>query len=324
MLAEASLLVALTVQRGTGAEACLGDARLKRNVEKRLGRRVFADPSAAQLRFEVTYARRGTAIEARVDVSSSDGTPRGSRTLVAEGHCSRLDDALSLSVALLADQPPEPEPPPTPVAPTETAPSPAGAPPAPPPSRSLPTPIQVPDDVLAPREPWHVAVGAAVQGAWGALPGVAEGGSAYVSLLPPHVVPISLSGEAFASQSAMRDGRSGARFRLLRVGLSLCPPLLARAERELALCFGQKVGWLRVDGFGFDHDLSERRLTYALHAAVEARQRLFSPVSLRGSVGAEVPLVRDRFVSSGREATELFRPAAAAFTARIGLEATLW
>jgi hypothetical protein len=324
MLAEAALLVALTVQHGVGAEACLGEPRLKRNVEKRLRRRVFAEPAEAQLRFTVSYEQRGDRIEARVDVSSSDGTPRGSRSLVTEGHCSKLDDSLSLSVALLADQPPDPEPALEPLPTPAPEAAPPSSPPPPPRPRAAPTPLFIPADVSAPREPWHVAVGAAFQGTWGVLPGVTPGVSVLVTVLPPHVMPLTVAGEMFTTRTAERDSSSGARFRLLRIALSLCPRLLQGPGRDLALCFGQKVGWLRVDGFGFDRDLSERRLSYALHLGVEARQQLFSRVSLRGSLGAEAPMVRDRFVSSGRDAAELFRPSVLGFAAQLGLEASLW
>lgn len=322
MLAEASLLVALTVQHGPGAEACLAEPRLKRSVERRLRRRVFADPASAQLRFVVTYTVRGSETEARVEVSSIDGTPRGARTLVTSSHCSALDDSLALSVSLLADEPPDPEP-------AGPSPSAAGSgavtalPPPAPRAPTVPTVITIPADVAAPREPWHVQAGAALQGAVGVVPGFVPGVALHVRVVPRDFVPTTLSGEAFASGTAERDSAAGARFRLLRVGLSWCPPVW-RPGPELSVCFGQKVGWLRVDGFGFDHVARERRLTYALHLGVELRQRLFSVLSLRGAASAEVPLVRDRFVSTGRDATELFRPAPVALSAQLGLEATLW
>ncbi|MDF3070376.1 MAG: hypothetical protein K0R38_5977, partial [Polyangiaceae bacterium] len=326
MLAEASLLVALTVQHGRGAEACLPQPKLQQNVEKRLRRRVFTEPTRAQLRFSVTYEARGKETQARIDVSDADGTLRGTRTLVTSGHCSSLDDSLALSVALLVDEPPESEPAP------ELAPDPApatssGAPqpqPQPQPQRPTPRAITIPAEVAAPREPWHVAVGASFQGAWGLVPGVVPGFSLYARILPRQVVPIMLSGEAFARSTAERDEGSGARFRLLRVGLSLCPWLWRDPERSVSWCFGQKIGWLRADGFGFDHDLSERRLNYALEVGAEARQRLFSIVSLRAAFAAEVPVLRDRFVSSGRNSAELFRASPVAFAAQIGLEAALW
>lgn len=162
MLAEASLLVALTVVHGPGAEACLAEPRLKRNVEKRLRRRVFVEPAQAQLRFAVTFLARGAETEARVEVTSIDGATRGARTLVTSSHCSSLDDSLSLSVALLVDQPPEPEPLPSP-SDSAGASAPVTAPVPPPPRRS-PTPITIPADVAAPREPGHLVVGGALQG----------------------------------------------------------------------------------------------------------------------------------------------------------------
>ncbi len=321
MLAEATLLVALTVVHGVGAEACLAEPRLKKNVEKRLRRRVFVDPARAQLRLTVTYVARGAETEARIEMSRVDGAASGTRTLATSSHCSALDDSLSLSVALLVDQPPEPEPVEEPVvgsaAPALDAPAPPVAP------RPMPAVITIPADVAAPREPWHVAVGAALQGSVGVLPGVAPALTLSIGVWPRQLVPVFLSGEGFTSRRIFRDETSGARFRLLRVGLSLCPRLTESADRSLALCFGQKVGWLRVDGFGFDHDLAERRLTFALHVGAEGRHRLFSTVSVRGAVGAEVPLVRDRFVSSGHDAADLFRASPVGLVAQVGVEALI-
>jgi hypothetical protein len=336
MLADASLLVALSVQHGLGAESCMSEQQLKKGVERRLRRQVFVDPPRADLRFVVTFETHGNETEARISVTSLDGTPRGTRSLVTTKHCSALDDSLALSVALLVDQPPEPEPelePPVPPAPAPeapaaraaTSPAPAAAPAPPPPASAKPTTrITIPEDVAAPREPWHATLGAAAQGAWGVVPGIGPGFSLYSSIVPPHFVPTTLAGELFLSRDAARDERSGARFRLLRVSLSLCPPLWEQEGRAVALCVGQKVGWLRVEGYGFDHDLAERRLTYALSVGGEAKQRLFAPVSIRGYLGAEVPVVRDQFASSGRNASQLFQATPIGVTAQLGLEAALW
>jgi hypothetical protein len=323
MLAEATLLVALTVEYGPGAEACLREPKLKHNVERRLRRRVFADLAESQLRFVVTYTHQEGETEARIDVSSADGTPRGTRTLATSSHCSALDDSLALSVALLADQPPEPELP-EPTSPPSLAAPPSTPPPAPVPRRPAPTPISIPEEVAAPREPWHLSLGVGALGAWGLLPGVAPALSAQVRVGARHFAPITLTAELFAQRDAERNEASGARFRLTRVGLSVCPPLVASAGRVLSVCVGQKIGWLRVDGFGFDRDSNERRLLYALHLGAEVRQALFSVFSLRGALGAEVPLVRDRFVSLGRDSADLFRPSIVALTAQIGVEASLW
>lgn len=330
MLAEAALLVALSVQYGEGVKACLSPKQLSRGVEKRLRRKVFVEPERAQLRFVVSFERHGAETEVRIDVSDMNGQKRGSRSLVTSGHCSALDDSLALSVALLVDQPPEPEPeaPPSPgvTAPADTAPraTVSAAPPPAPRVRTPPTPITIPPEVEAPREPWHVELGAAGSAILGALPGIEPGFALYSKLVPHRVAPILLQGEVFARATAERDATSGARFRLFRVGLALCPALSEVSAGAFSLCFGQKVGWLEVEGYGFDHASRERRLTFALTLGGEGRLRLGGPVSLRGYLGLEVPVVRDQFASSGRNAVQLFQASPVAVASEIGLEVELW
>jgi hypothetical protein len=315
MLAEAALLAVLSVEHGPGAQACLSQPDLERSVERRLKRRVFVPEAQAQLRLRVRFAQQASEVEARIELSSHDGTPRGTRSLVTTGHCSKLDDSLALSVALLVDQPPEPEP--------EPAPSPDAADaaaPAPPATRV----IEIPGDVSAPREPWHVAAGASAKGIWGALPGIGPAVVLAIRLVPPYAPSILLQAEAYAPVNAERDADSGARFRLLRAGLSVCPELVGESRVDLGLCFGQQLGWLNAEGYGFDRDAKQQRLSYALRLGGEATVLLFSPVSVRAYLGAEVPLVRDHFTSGGSNARQLFRPAPVGFEGEIGLEARLW
>ncbi len=323
MLAEA-LLVTLSVQYGASTRDCLGEAELRGEVEKRLKRRVFVEPRRAALKVDVAFARRGAQIEARITLASADGTPRGARALATEGHCSRLDDSLALSVALLVDQPPEPEPSPGPPA-SASAPAAPESPPAA--SPALPatlTTIAIPREVDAPREPWHVQVGAALVTAFRILPQLEPAGSLRVSVLPSHFAAVTLSGEAFRSATAERDASSGARFRLLRVGLSLCEALAAGASVQGGVCVGQKLSWIDVQGFGFDHDGHHEVLGFALTAGGEGRVRLAAPVWLRGYVGVEAPLVRDTFYAGGASKTRLFRASPAALAAEIGVEVELW
>jgi hypothetical protein len=321
MLAEAALLVALTVEHGSGTSACLEAAKLERAVERRLKRRVFVAAAQAQLTMRVVFSRRVDDTEARIELSSADGTPRGTRTLVTANHCSALDDSLALSVALLVDEPPDPEPAPSP----EPAAAPAPAPSAKVASSKKPERIiNIPEDVVAPREPWQVRFGVSAAGAWGQLPGIRPVLALHLTLVPRGFWPVVLSGDAFWPKSAERDDSSGARFELFRVGLSVCPALFDQPARSLALCVGQRIGWLSAQGYGFDHDQRERRLGYALSLGGEGRQRLLGPVSVRGYLGAEVPLVRDRFTSGGRNAVELFQASPLGLIGEIGLEAALW
>ena len=311
MLAEGALLVALTVEHGNGTSACLEAAQLERAVERRLKRKVFVSAPKADLALRVVFAQRANETEARIELSSADGTPRGSRTLSTAGHCSALDDSLALSVALLVDEPPDPEP----------APAPQAASPA---AKTANRMIAIPEDVAAPREPWHARFGASAKAAWGPLPGVRPAVALHVTIALRKFWPIQLQGEGFWPTTAERDASSGARFHLFRAGLAVCPALLQRAERAVGICVGQRLSWLTVEGYGFDHDVEERRLGYALSVGGEARQQLFAPISVRGYLGAEVPLVRDRFASGGRNAADLFEPSPVDLVGEIGLEAALW
>lgn len=319
MLAEASLLVALSVQRGPGTDDCLAQSRLERGVERRLRRKVFVDEARAALRFVVTFERRGSEVEAHIAIASPDGKSRGSRTLVTSNHCSSLDDSLALSLALLVDEPPDPESEPSAEAEPQPKPLASPAPAAPPRA-----PIEIPPEVAAPREPWHVTVGAGVAGSWGLLPGIAPALSAWLGVVPRRLVPITLRGEWFFARRAERDSGSGAEFRLLRAELRVCPTVAESDARELGVCVGQRLGWLRVAGYGFDHDLREGRLTFALGFGAAVRQQLFGPVSLRAYVGAEVPVVRDRFTSAGENEALLFRAAPVALGGELGVEARVW
>jgi hypothetical protein len=112
--------------------------------------------------------------------------------------------------------------------------------------------------------------------------------------------------------------------RLLRARVALCPSLHESSIQAVNLCVGQKLGWLRVEGYGFDHAAREQRLTYALSVGAESTLRLVGPLAARGYLGAEVPVVRDRFASGGRAATELFRASPVALAAEIGVEAAVW
>jgi hypothetical protein len=227
-------------------------------------------------------------------------------------------------VALLVDQPPDPEPPPA--SPHDVTPPPGPSVKTAPPqiAKAKPTRITIPDEVAAPREPLHLTLGVTGEAAAGVLPGIQPALSAYLKFLPPQFYPITLQGEAFRAARAERNAESGARFRLFRVGLSVCPPVSRGRAHAIQVCVGQRLGWLQVVGYGFDHDRTERRLTYALNLGADAQIKVAGPVSIRGYLGGEVPVVRDRFASSGRQASDLFRPSPIAALAEIGLEAALW
>jgi hypothetical protein len=326
MLTEAALLVSLSVKNGPETDDCATRAQLSHAVERRLRRRVFVSAEQAQLRVDIAFSKRGAETEATIRLSDLDGRSRGTRSLSTEKHCSALDDSLALSVALLVDEPPEPEPEPEPApsaVPAADA-APAPAPPPPPPPARPTTAISIPADVVAPREPWHLAVGVAATAAWGLLPELRPGLALQAQLTPRGFVPILLQGEGFLSSSAERDASSGATFRLLRAGLALCPRLVEGQRSNLGLCIGEKLGWMKVEGYGFDQNVADGRLTFALSLGAEGRLQLWKALWLRGYLGGEIPIVRDRFTSGGHHPVELFQPSPVALSGEIGIEAALW
>src|SRR5258706_8149963 len=192
-----SVSATLEVQSDEGTGECAEGAALAVSVERRLKRRVFV-PRDGELRVKVSFARAGATFRALVELRSSDGALRGNRELTTSAaHCSALDDSLALVVALLVDDPPEPQPEAATASagaetgsPSANAANAANAPPpaAPPPSR--PHTLDIPPDVLAPREPWHLQseLGAAFD--WGILPGTAIAGLLGLRLLPRGFVPL--------------------------------------------------------------------------------------------------------------------------------------
>jgi hypothetical protein len=104
------------------------------------------------------------------------------------------------------------------------------------------------------------------------------------------------------------DG-AGARYRLLALGLHVCPVAARGATLRADFCVGQRVGRLEGDGFGFDRNLDRSRLIYTLGVRGRGWLRVAGPVGLLLGVGAEAPLTRDRFhyVAADGSEPELFR-----------------
>src|SRR3954447_18622305 len=104
---DANPRVALGLTRGEGTETCLRAAAIERAVERRLRRHVFARDESPDLRIDVALAREADgAWSARLVLRGRRGAELGARELDTHAaHCSALDDALVLVVALLVDSP---------------------------------------------------------------------------------------------------------------------------------------------------------------------------------------------------------------------------
>lgn len=301
-LAEPFPTAQLELSRSAAASSCLDAVALTRSVEKRLRRRVFARDGALVLR--VALDRRGADWVAELSLGDAVG-PLGERSLsTGASHCSALDDSLALVVALLVDTPPQ-----RPVqaadqrAPAERAVEAAAGKPAensaePSPLPRASTPLVLPADTWAPREPWHFAVRAGGSLQLGALPGLAYGAGLGVSARVPHGPWLRLNGDFLApKESHTGDGSRGVRLASQRMGLLVCGRAAHWGSIDWEICAGQRVGRITAQGLGFDQSLSVNRLYWAAVAGAELAfpltRYLYVPVGLF----LEIPVTRDSFVA---------------------------
>jgi hypothetical protein len=306
----------LELVRPVEARSCLSAAALERSVEQRLRRAVFQAATPA-LVVHVVFERRGAQWFVRIELRDAEG-PLGARELSTEAaHCSALDDSLALVVALLVDTPPERE--------SVSSPTPA-APALPKASGQVrrPAEIRVPRETFAPREAARFGVRLSALAALGLLPGLALGAELAFQVQFPQVPPIVLLFEAFTPRRETLGGRdAGAELGSERLGLEVCPALVAWPTARIETCLGQRVGRMRAEGFGFDRNLTTDRLHYAVSAGLNSVLALSAWLELSAGMRAEVPLTRDDFAvrPGGSEAEVLFRPAPLSAILRIGLAA---
>lgn len=316
--ARAAPNVALEVERGPGASGCIDAQRLRASVERRLKRRVFDAARPPELWVHVRF-EGGERYTTRVVLSDREG-PLGHRELTTEArHCSALDDSLALVVALLVDTPPaRPSPAPT-QPPAETAP-PRAEP------RAEPTPIELPPETAAPRAPLRFEAHAAALLGVGLLPGVALGGELGLGLKLANGPWLRAVGELYAEREAhLSGGASGVRLRAVRWGLELCPFSIPLGPLEAQPCLGQRVGWLRASGFGFDQNAETTRLFYSLTLGAQGVLPLGGPCGLVLGAHGEFPFARDEFTAraDGVRSQALFQVAPVTAVAKLGLRVEL-
>jgi hypothetical protein len=288
---------ALSVDRAPGAEGCISREQLERAVEQRLQRPVFATLERADIVVQAHIERRATGYHTTLRMTTRDGHELGSRELdTRAAHCSALDDSLALVVALMVDIPRD-----------EVR------------KRGDATPIEVPRRTYAPRRPWRMEATASGVIALGLLPGFGIGARLTAAVEPPAFWLTRLSVSGFIPAESTAEG-AGGRFSVLMLGLYTCPVFLDDRPIGGKACFGQELGQYEVEGFGFADNGSATRAYYAPALQGELDFALYGGWFFRVGAGAEIPLVRDRFV--GRRAddkTEIFRPWAVVLTGEAGL-----
>jgi hypothetical protein len=316
----------LDVRREAGAEGCVDARRLTKSVEVRLRRRVFV-AADGDLTLQVVLSRQGEAWRALITLADAAGALGRREITTLAAHCSALDDSLGLVVALLVDTPPQrpraeqaerAEVPPAHEAAASPSPSPTE-------SSQQATSLSLPEDTLAPREPWQFALRASGLGVLGAAPGVAAGMSAGIAAKPPRGPWLRLLGEVVLPKSRTTAAGAGAELAAQRLGLDVCAPVWGARAIRLDGCVGQRLGRLSVQGLGFDYNLKTTRAYFGLDAGLDATVPLARYLSLLAGVRLELPLTRDTFTgraeSSGN--VEIFRAAPLFALANLGVEGEL-
>jgi hypothetical protein len=305
----------IEVERDAETQACAEAAQVARAVEERLGRPVFGVRSQVELHVRVRFEHEPPrSYRALLFLSDREGREVGQREISAKArHCSALDASLALVIALLVDTPPTPIPGPLPATPSAGPRPPSEAP------RNRPTPIALPADTYAPREPWWFALTLSGVTAFGLLPGPAFGAALGFGARPPRFRQIWLSAELLPERR-LGSGPS-AELSLARFGLMLCPLELGRSALQGTACVGQRVGLVSAAGAGFDENQSTRQLAYDLALDLSGTQQLVHPLFLKLAASAELPLARPAYVSRSADGArrEWFQASPVALSARLGV-----
>jgi hypothetical protein len=138
----------LVYVRGTGADACPGEAELRKAVATRIGYDPFFPTAQKTVIAQVTRTAGG--YRGKVQIVGDDGRVRGERDLASKGDdCAELVSTMALAVSIALDDldeaahasPPPPAPAtvePAPPPPPDVVESPPAAPPPPPPRATAP------------------------------------------------------------------------------------------------------------------------------------------------------------------------------------------
>jgi hypothetical protein len=229
-------VVALSYERGAGAETCPDQAELEATVASQLGYAPF-DPHAAR-HVSVRLTRRGSALVA--EIVSTNGAASKRRELSSTTRdCAELSRAVALAMSVAIDPLVLTRDPTSPSASasTSSAPLASGAPPAsasapPPPPAPTEPPKAPPPPAPADTSPaWHLGAALYPYVAFGALPGTTFGGA--ISVRARHQflrAELAVDGDLPVTTSFLG---ASARTSYAGAGLSLCV-----ADRLFACAMG--------------------------------------------------------------------------------------
>jgi hypothetical protein len=310
----------LELAREVGTETCIDATILEREVERRLGRKLFRDD-----RFDakVTIVISGKAGQWRalVELATPQNEIVGKRELVSAGtRCTELDDPLALVLAIMLDVSKQelvplsqPEPADTPQTEGPKQPSaPQGAEPT-------YTPISLPREP-ARSAPWGYAVGLGGGFSLGRQPGPSPGFQGWMEIEPPRFWAFGLSGSLHPSTSAEVDA-AAVDFTSRRIGFFVCPFMFGTGGFRGGACVEYGVGSITASAHGFHLNREETRALPEIGARFLSFFTLTGPLRLVGSLSGFACLERDRFVyrAGSGETLVVFQPGPGALAAEIGL-----
>lgn len=311
------LNASLEVERDAETQTCTETVQLGRAVEERLGRDVFGARAQSELHVRVRFERKRPGLfHAALWLSDRGGREVGRREISAKArHCSALDASLALVIALLVDTPPLPAPSPPPAS-SGTAPPPSSAAPEVP--RERPTPLTLPADTYAPREPWWFAVTLSGVTAFGLIPSPAFGAAVALGVRAPHLPRFWISAETLPERRL--GSAPSATLSLTRFGLMLCPWEAGMVALRGEACLGQRVGFVRAAGEGFDVNQSTLQLSYDLAFELGGTWHFTRPLFLKIAAAGEVPLARPAYISRSADGArrQWFQASPVAASARLG------
>lgn len=289
-------------RRSATAAECLDGATLVTGVEAALGRKVFVEPSRADIIINVSLDHPAPERwSAAIDLEDPGGKKLGHRELsIRASQCSAIDESLALVVSLMVDVSRESIHSATLVDAVEAK----GTR-----DESLPP---NPREAV-PRAHWHQMLYLLGSARIGQLPGFGRGLTLGGELGAPHGWSVSVSATVWApAQTSIQD--VGAKYRLATTDMNLCA--VTRTESQVVWfgCFGQQIGWLDSRAFGFDVNRKQSALQYDLTLRIRMVWWATSAVGLHLGLGAAFPLAQDEFYGARADGSTirlLSRPIAA-------------
>jgi len=311
--ADSSQGISFDLARGPGAELCPDHDSLAAQVEQRLAQASPHAPIADKVAITIVHA--GDAYVASLSILSPDGLDGGTRSLVDTGQdCAGLAEALSLTLAMIADgRPLFPAKPPD-----VAAPPPA---PIPPPKPLPPTPVAPPSPAI--HRFWDLGTG--ILGASNLLGAPTIGYGVDVAWHPrPHLV-IGVKGIWLPARTIQTtDG--GQTKVSIEAGLArACWGILPFGGRFFpALCGELGAGVLQGSSQGYLDAKSATRPWFAAGASANAGISVSKNWSLAAQAGALFPLRNEQFTIGGLEAPAVYKSNYIGWLAEIDVRVRIW